>query len=128
MGKEREPLFAREDVLPPAADIDDLSEFGTKPRPRVPDTARPTIRALAEDAGFRSREPRSGQMRPVRSSHITGRNAQINLKARPETIDTFSAIADEHDWSKALTFERAVAALRRLLAEGADPQSLDLEP
>lgn len=120
MAREREPLFGAGQ----GDEIGDLSDFAPKPRPEPPD--RPAIRALAEGAGFRSREPQTGPA--LRSSAITGRNTQINLKARPETILLFSAIAERHDWSKALTFERAVAALRRLLEDGVDPKSLDLDP
>lgn len=123
MSREREPMFGR--GLATEGDID-VSDFGTKPRPKDADSVRATIQNLALDAGFENRDPRREDLPPARSGRITGRNAQINLKARPETIDAFSQIADRHDWSKALTFERAVTALDRLLREGVDPKSLDL--
>src|SRR5690606_25229044 len=79
---------------------------------------------VAEVAGFRRREPvlnqppysypiegRAGQGRPRRRR--TGRNAQLNLKAKPETIDTYCAIADAKGWGLGETLEHAVALLQR---------------
>lgn len=121
-GKERESIFGSVDE-PETDDIGDLSEFGTKPRPAESSELRHAIQGLAKSSGFKSREPQV--VPPSNARHLTGRNAQINLKAKPETIDQFNSIAYDHDWSKALTFERAVSALRRALAEGIDPKTLD---
>lgn len=119
MGKQRSPLFS---------DTDDLSDFAPTPRSAKPPLPpREEVEAVARSTGFTSREPRPAETIQGRAGRaITGRNAQINLKARQSTIDVLSAIADQHDWSKALTFERAVAALQRLLAQGVDPKTLDL--
>ena len=62
----------------------------TNPRPEKAET-----RQAAAVAGFRSREPRpdperAGEGLPRRRR--TGRNAQFNLKARPETIAAFCAV------------------------------------
>jgi hypothetical protein len=46
----------------------------------------------------------------------TGRNIQLNIKARAEIIDAFYGIADRKGWVLGETFERAVAALERELA------------
>lgn len=92
-----------------------------------------TSRKAAQATGFQSREPkpaappietlqpaelvRSGGGQgevPVRRRR-TGRNAQFNLKARPETIAAFSAIADREGWGFGETFEYAVEALERHL-------------
>jgi hypothetical protein len=43
----------------------------------------------------------------------TGRNAQFNLKAQPETIAAFCAIADRQGWGLGETLEQAVALLER---------------
>lgn len=68
----------------------------------------------AEVVGFPSREasldpiPRNEQRR-----RRTGRNAQFNLKVKPETIDAFCAIADRQGWGLGETLEHAVALLNR---------------
>lgn len=49
---------------------------------------------------------------PVRRRR-TGRNAQFNLKARPETIGAFCAVADGNGWGLGETLEYAVALLQR---------------
>lgn len=86
------------------------------PRPQAP--AKATARKAAEAAGFQSREPTktaeeiapSQSGRPDRRRR-TGRNAQFNLKARPETIAAFCRIADEQGWGLGETLERAVMLL-----------------
>ena len=111
------------------------TEWSTK-EPRTTNT-RPedaeTTRKAAEATGFKSREPgppapfvealqpaelaRDGGGQgeaPVRRRR-TGRNAQFNLKARPETIAAFTAIADRQGWGFGETFEYAVEALERQL-------------
>ena len=129
MGKQREPLFGASDDTSEKDDLGDLSRFEVKKRAPGSDAApqRRQIREIADSAGFQSRDPRAQDATAGRGGRVTGRNVQINLKARPGTIEAFSAIADRHDWSKALTFERAVVALERLLDEGVDPKSLDRE-
>ena len=78
-------------------------------------------RKVAEATGFRSREAGSGAgggtpaappPKQVRRRR-TGRNAQFNLKARPETIQSFCAVADAKDWGLGETLEHAVALLQR---------------
>ena len=73
----------------------------------------------AAAAGFKSREPqavpsseRAGENYPPRRRR-TGRNAQFNLKARPETIAAFCAVADRQGWGLGETLEHAVALLER---------------
>lgn len=96
---------------------DDLSDF--RPKPPAPPEA---VRRLAEDAGFRSREPHpppANQPAPPERREPrrwrTGRNQQLNIKARPEAIEAFYALADRQGWVLGETFERAVEALRREL-------------
>ncbi len=95
----------------------DLSEF----KPRQAPVSRPpsgeTSRA-AEAAGFRSREPKgtenavggAGEGARQRRRR-TGRTAQFNLKARPETIATYCALADRMGWGLGETLEKAVELL-----------------
>jgi hypothetical protein len=108
-------------------DLDDTGfnpaewDVGT-PAPKPPQ--RVDARKVAEATGFRSREvqpapvsgaggatasPPAKQLRRRR----TGRNAQFNLKARPDTIESFCAVADAKGWGLGETLEYAVALLQR---------------
>ena len=92
------------------------------PTPSRPDDS--AARKSAEATGFRSREvkvpptappqpaPERAGGAPVRRRR-TGRNAQFNLKARPETIAQFCAVADAQGWGLGETLEHAVALLER---------------
>ncbi|MBU8547274.1 MULTISPECIES: hypothetical protein [Roseomonadaceae] len=111
MSGGRAPLFGQD------ADLD-LSGF--KPKP----AARPEqVRDVAEQAGFRSREAASPSTVPEPTTpgpapreprrYRTGRNVQLNLKVRRETVDAFYQIADAQGWVLGEAFERAVAALRK---------------
>lgn len=102
------------------AALEDLESFDTvkKPAPKRVDT-----RAVAEAVGFHSREPKvqavpvPTESKPVRRRR-TGRNAQFNLKARPETIDAFCAVADANDWGLGETLEYAVDLLEEHFGKG----------
>ena len=99
--------------------LDDLSGFTTKPKTDTPHTSPEAVRAVAEKAQFRSREPAAAKPQPVAKEprrHRTGRNMQINLKASRETVEAFYAIADSQKWVLGETLERAVDALQRELA------------
>lgn len=99
-------------------------DVGT-PAPKPPQAV--DARKVAEATGFRSREvgnaaiDRAGQGAPIAPPPApkqvrrrrTGRNAQFNLKARPETIQSFCAVADARDWGLGETLEHAVALLQR---------------
>lgn len=136
MSKERADLGFAD-----ALDDLDLSEF--KPKPVKAANDRPSKAATAkaaEASGFKSREAKpvkdalaapdlgasdavvGGQgadVAPKPSEAIqqrrrrTGRNAQFNLKARPETIDAYCALADRMGWGLGETLERAVALLEK---------------
>jgi hypothetical protein len=88
-------------------------DVGT-PAPKPPQPV--DARKVAEATGFRSREAGQGAPasapKPVRRRR-TGRNAQFNLKARPETIQSFCAVADAKEWGLGETLEHAVALLQR---------------
>jgi hypothetical protein len=117
----------------------DISGF--KPRTAVKPAAQPDqVKAISETASFVSREPtrsapqaapapvaRSAENRMTREAqrepiireprrHRTGRNIQLNIKARAETIDRFYALADRNGWVLGEAFEHAIAALERAAA------------
>jgi hypothetical protein len=102
-----------------ALDDLDLREFTPRqaPTPRRP--SGETSRA-AEAAGFRSREPKTANSSPdeagegapaLQRRRRTGRNAQFNLKARPETIAAYCTLADQMGWGLGETLEKAVELL-----------------
>lgn len=114
-------------------DVDDMGfnpadwEVGT-PAPKPPQSM--DARKVAEATGFRSREvqpaaPASGaggQPAPTPVKQLrrrrTGRNAQFNLKARPDTIQSFCDVADAKGWGLGETLEYAVALLQREYGPG----------
>ena len=89
--------------------LGDLEQFA--PRPRKPPQIDTTEAAKA--AGFRSREARETQGQRQIRRRRTGRNAQFNLKVKPETIEEFCGIADDNGWGLGETLERAVLLLQR---------------
>jgi hypothetical protein len=103
--------------------LDGFDPAEWSPKPARTAGVRPEkagTRKAAAAAGFRSREPRpepqpgpgrAGE-RPLRGRR-TGRNAQLNLKARPDTIAAFCALADRQGWGLGETLEHAVALLER---------------
>ncbi len=114
---------------------DDLDISGFAPRP--PARAE-QVKAVAEEAGFRSRGPapvpspvaardpaRPGRPAPApppearreQRRYRTGRNQQLNLKVRAQDAEAFYAIADAEGWVLGDVFARAVAALARELKQ-----------
>ena len=90
------------------ATLDTFDPADWQPTQRVaqPRLAPEDTRRVAEAAGFRSREvvetapapapqPAAPQQQRRRR---TGRNVQLNLKARPDTIAAFCAVADAQGW------------------------------
>ena len=71
----------------------------------------------AEAAGFRSREPEKPQLEKtsprMQRRRRTGRNVQLNIKTRQDTIDAFIAVADAKGWGIGETFEYATELLTR---------------
>ena len=94
-----------------------------RPAPKPPQAV--DARKVAEATGFRSREAGTGAGQGAQAApqappapkqvrrRRTGRNAQFNLKARPETIQSFCAVADAKNWGLGETLEHAVALLQR---------------
>jgi hypothetical protein len=107
-------------------ELDQFDPASWTPKPRGAQSdpeAKQAMRIAAEATGFRSREPKApaateepsegrGASRLPRRRR-TGRNAQFNLKARPDTIEAFIAIADRQGWGLGETLEHAVELLRR---------------
>jgi len=92
-------------------DDDDLSDF--KPK-APPDKA--AVKAVAEGAQFRSREPQTPPAAPTKREprrYRTGRNQQLNLKVTAEAAEAFYALADETGWVLGEGFERAITALKQ---------------
>lgn len=107
----------------PLGDFNPSDWKPTKPkspsiRPKPEDSKR-----AAEAAGFKSRESKASPVANEKSSEQggrslqrrrrTGRNAQFNLKAKPETIDAYCALADAQGWGLGETLEKAVELLER---------------
>jgi len=107
----------------------ELDVSGFLPRTVERPGAKPEqVRAVSETAQFQSREPRrepptasTGRREPRR--YRTGRNIQLNIKARADTIETFYALADQRGWVLGETFERAIGALKKELASGHEGNS-----
>jgi len=87
-------------------------------KPVLPRPEKAATSQAAAAAGFRSREPKTAPDSRVGEGAAprrrrTGRNAQFNLKAKPETIAAFCAVADRQGWGLGETLEQAVALLER---------------
>jgi hypothetical protein len=104
----------------------DIDVSGFTPRKIAkPAAEAEQVKVISETANFVSREPatlkpgpaaRQAQREPITREprrHRTGRNIQLNIKARAETVERFYAIADRYGWVLGETFERAIAALER---------------
>lgn len=112
----------RASVFDTGADFD-LSGFAPKqakaPEKKIPVDA---VRAVSEAANFPSREAvapppavaKAEEKRELRR-YRTGRNVQLNIKVKSETLETFYKIADQHGWVLGETLERAVKALEATL-------------
>jgi hypothetical protein len=96
----------------------DVSGFSPKARREPVAPSIDKVRAVAEAAQFRSREPaqpKEGLQKREPRRYRTGRNVQFNVKAAQATIDAFYTISDQQKWVLGETLERALAALRREL-------------
>jgi len=107
----------------------DSSSQGNAPEVSHSSTMNPTAKASAPQSPPCQPSPLPDQsktpieqgktQRPAQSrGRRTGRNAQFNVKTRPETIATLYAIADGHGWGVGETFEHAVALLERAYGLG----------
>ena len=116
MAEGRASIFSDED------DDLDVAAFKPKPAAKPVDNAVPLekVRAVSEAAQFRSRDPKPPSPKPLRREqrrHRTGRNVQLNIKARAQAVQAFYDITDRQNWVLGETFERAIEALKRELAQ-----------
>jgi hypothetical protein len=100
----------------PFADDLDLSEF----KPTVaakPKIEKAAVRQASEANNFPSRTAAAPPKTPANDHRDrrrrTGRNVQFNIKATPETIGRFTAVADKNGWVFGETLDRALDALER---------------
>ncbi len=98
----------------------DLSDF--KPAPvKRPAARKDAIREVSEANNFPSRAPE--RAKPAKTAVVqrrrrTGRNVQFNIKATPETIARFTALADKHGLVFGELLERALEAFERAGGQG----------
>lgn len=92
----------------------DVSGFTPAP-PKKPAAAREVIRKVSEEQNFPSRSPAKKAAKPQRRRR-TGRNAQINIKATPQTIERLLSIADRQKWVLGEALEHALDALETHLS------------
>ena len=108
MGKERANLGFGDE-------LDSFNPSDWSPREKKTANDRPkseAAREAAQAAGFQSREPVKPKPASTQRRRRTGRNAQFNIKAKPETIEAFCAVADGQGWGLGETLEFAVKLLR----------------
>jgi hypothetical protein len=114
-------------MKPRASIFDNTEPEGLDVSGFAPKTAAPPppdqVKAIAEAASFPSRQAAkpapAPAVKPRREPrrHRTGRTAQFNARATPETVEAFYTIADQQGWLMAETLARALAALQRELNE-----------
>jgi len=111
MSKQRASIFEAGEQL-------DVSSFA----PKAKDASAPPpeqVRAVSQAAQFHSREAPAvkSEMQPKRAirRYRTGRNVQIAVKARQETVDAIYAVTDAQGWVLGYTLQRAIEALQREL-------------
>lgn len=98
---------------------DELDSFNPEEwTPRKKQPAPETTQAAREAAAKAVSRAASPSMaaeppKPSQRRRRTGRNAQFNIKAKPETIEAFCAVADAQGWGLGETLEYAVALLKR---------------
>lgn len=108
MSKERASLGFGEEL-----DSFDPSDWSPKEKQPAKGRSKPNVvREAAQAAGFQSREPMKPKPAKMQRRRRTGRNAQFNIKAKPETIEAFCAIADGQGWGIGETLEYAVELLQ----------------
>lgn len=95
-------------------ELDGFNPDDWKPQPKKA-TAPAVAAEAAAAAGFKSREAAPPKETPKgdQRRRRTGRNVQFNIKARPDTIDAFCAVADGQGWGLGETLEQAVALLQQ---------------
>jgi hypothetical protein len=104
-----------------ARSLDDLDLTGFTPRAAAPRPAAAVVAEAAAATGFASREPKPAPEAEAATPRRrrTGRSLQFNLKARPETVAAYCALADRMGWGLGETLEQAVALLEERYGKGA---------
>jgi hypothetical protein len=118
MSKTRVSIFGGDDT-----DVLDVRSFA--PKTGAEDKAPPAeqVRAVAQAANFKSREPTPVKPEPKANKrsprrYRTGRNVQLSVKARAETVDAFYTITEATPgWVLGYTLQRAIEALQRELKQ-----------
>ena len=92
-----------------------LDDFQPKRREEKPRPDREAIAQVAKDNGFLSRDPKTVEPNTPRRQRRfkTGRNQQINIKATPETVARFNALADRLNLPAGALLEQAVDILEK---------------
>ncbi len=112
-------MSERASVFDGATDFDVSGFAPKKTNASKTETPPEAIRAVSEASSFRSREPVASKQgkssKRERRRYRTGRNVQLNIKVRDETLTSFYEIADSQGWVLGETLERAVASLKREL-------------
>jgi hypothetical protein len=112
----------RAGIFDNSADFDVAGFAPKQPKPQEKKIPVETVRAISEAANFPSREA-VAIAHPVPAAEIlreqrryrTGRNVQLNIKVKTETLDAFYHLADSQGWVLGETLERAVKALQDAL-------------
>lgn len=93
--------------------LNDLRDFAPTQKAAPKDTTTGQAAEAAEASGFVSREPKTPAPPKPQRRRRTGRNAQFNIKAKPETIEAFYKVADANGWGLGETLEHAVELLEK---------------
>lgn len=104
-------MTERAGIFDEGAEFDVSGFVPQKPRASAP---AEKVRQVSEGVSFKSREPaepKVSKREPRR--YRTGRNTQFNIKADPDVIEKFYALADAQGWVLGETLERAVSALKK---------------
>jgi hypothetical protein len=115
MSKTRASIFGGDET-----EVLDVTSFAPKTGTEDKAPAAEHVRAVAQAANFKSREPTTVKAEPKATKrsprrYRTGRNVQLSVKALAATVDAFYAITDQQRWVLGYTLQRAIEALQREL-------------
>ena len=102
-------MTARHNPLAALTDDDEMP--APQPAPRKVRLPAEETQAIAAQLGFQSRETAPAKQR----RYTTGRNQQVNVKARAETVALFHELADRLRIPQGEVLERALQALKKSL-------------
>jgi hypothetical protein len=115
MSKTRASIFGNDD-----GNVLDVTGFAPKTGNEAKAPPAEQVRAVAQAANFKSREPTVAKHEPKANKRAprryrTGRNVQLSVKALSDTVEAFYAITDQQKWVLGYTLQRAIEALQREL-------------